>query len=161
MIHPPVYSKYRVPNPEAPYPQDYIIDKQGRVRYWEGEYDAQKCIETIEELLAYEPPVTVTVVPDSTQVQPGGTLGYTITLVNNTAAVQSCVGKIEAILTDATRLPVEGPRPIQISAGGVIQVHLSRTVPGYAQSGKYSLKVKIGDASGDVWDVDGFGFEIN
>jgi hypothetical protein len=41
-----------VPDPYAPYPQDYIIDQEGIVRYWSAEYDPQKIISVIDELLA-------------------------------------------------------------------------------------------------------------
>ena len=47
-----VYGTYRVPNPEAPYPQDYVIDQQGIVRYWSDEYDPQEIIRIIDGLLA-------------------------------------------------------------------------------------------------------------
>lgn len=40
-----------MPVPEAPYPQDYIIDQNGIVRYWSDEYDPQKIIKTIDDLL--------------------------------------------------------------------------------------------------------------
>ncbi len=46
-----VYSTYRVPRPEAPYPQDYIIDQQGIVRYWSDEYDPQRIIKIVDRLL--------------------------------------------------------------------------------------------------------------
>lgn len=46
-----VYGTYRVPHPEAPYPQDYIIDQQGIVRYWSDEYDPQEIINVIDGLL--------------------------------------------------------------------------------------------------------------
>lgn len=46
-----IYNIYRVPNPEAPYPQDYIIDQQGIVRYWSDEYDPQEIIRVIDRLL--------------------------------------------------------------------------------------------------------------
>ncbi len=46
-----LYNTYRVPNPEAPYPQDYIIDQNGYVRYWSDEYDPQEIIKTIDGLL--------------------------------------------------------------------------------------------------------------
>ncbi len=49
-----IYNTYRVPRPEAPYPQDYIIDQQGYVRYWSDEYDPQEIIRMIDELLATE-----------------------------------------------------------------------------------------------------------
>jgi len=47
-----VYATYRVPYPEAPYPQDYIIDQQGIVRYWSDEYDPQEIMSVIDGLLA-------------------------------------------------------------------------------------------------------------
>ncbi len=47
-----VYTTYRVPYPEAPYPQDYIIDQQGIVRYWSDEYDPQEIMRVIDGLLA-------------------------------------------------------------------------------------------------------------
>ncbi len=46
------YVTYRVPDPEAPYPQDYVIDQNGIVRYWSWEYDPQEVILTIDRLLA-------------------------------------------------------------------------------------------------------------
>jgi peroxiredoxin len=46
-----VYDQYRVPNPTAPYPQDYIIDQQGIVRYWNDAYDPQAVMRTIDRLL--------------------------------------------------------------------------------------------------------------
>ena len=46
-----LYNTYRVPNPEAPYPQDYIIDQNGIVRYWSDEFDPQEIIKTIDGLL--------------------------------------------------------------------------------------------------------------
>jgi hypothetical protein len=46
-----VYNSWRVPDPTAPYPQDYIIDQQGRVAYWNDQYDPQAVIATIDRLL--------------------------------------------------------------------------------------------------------------
>ena len=46
-----LYNTYRVPNPEAPYPQDYIIDQNRIVRYWSDEFDPQEIIKTIDGLL--------------------------------------------------------------------------------------------------------------
>ena len=39
-----VYQEYRVPNPQAPYPQDHVIDQQGVVRYWSDQFDPQEVI---------------------------------------------------------------------------------------------------------------------
>jgi hypothetical protein len=46
-----LYNLFRVPDPEAPYPQDCIIGKGGKIRGWEVEYDPQKAIQLIEKLL--------------------------------------------------------------------------------------------------------------
>lgn len=46
-----LYNDYSYPNPEAPYPRDIVIDGDGIVRYWSTEYDPQKIIETIRNLL--------------------------------------------------------------------------------------------------------------
>jgi hypothetical protein len=48
-----VYNGYRVPDPVAPYPQDYVIDQDGIIRYWSWEYDPQVIIATIDSLLAH------------------------------------------------------------------------------------------------------------
>ena len=46
-----VYQEYRVPNPQAPYPQDHVIDQQGVVRYWSDQFDPQEVIRVIDRLL--------------------------------------------------------------------------------------------------------------
>jgi hypothetical protein len=46
-----VYYAYRVPDAAAPYPQDYVIDQDGIVRYWSWEYDPQVIIALIDSLL--------------------------------------------------------------------------------------------------------------
>ena len=47
-----LYGSWRVPQPLAPYPQDYIIDQQGVVRYWSDQFDPQAVMATIDRLLA-------------------------------------------------------------------------------------------------------------
>lgn len=47
-----VYNSWRVPNPTAPYPQDYVIDQQGVVRYWSDQFDPWAVVATIDRLLA-------------------------------------------------------------------------------------------------------------
>jgi FlgD Ig-like domain len=46
-----LYSSLRVPDPEAPYPQDIIIDQQGNLRYWSWEYDPWEIMAVIDSLL--------------------------------------------------------------------------------------------------------------
>jgi len=47
-----LYQSWRVPQPQAPYPQDYIIDQNGYVRYWSDEYDPKEIRKVIDRLLA-------------------------------------------------------------------------------------------------------------
>ena len=47
-----VYQAYRVPSPQAPYPQDYVIDQQGVVQYWSDQFDPQEVIRVIDRLLS-------------------------------------------------------------------------------------------------------------
>lgn len=155
-----VYSQYRIPNPEAPYPQDYIIDKQGKVRFWEGEFDVLKSIEVIEELLKYKPPVTLAAAPDTTQVHPGDNLGYTLTFTNNTDKDQDFEGTLDEIGPDSTRTTLWGPIPFHVPAHDTINMHFSEPIPVNAPLGSYSFKIKIGTALGETWCVDGFGFQV-
>jgi hypothetical protein len=48
-----VYQTYRVPDPEAPYPQDFVIDQDGHVRYWSWEYDPQEVMALIDRLVQF------------------------------------------------------------------------------------------------------------
>ena len=153
------YAAYRVPDPEAPYPQDYIIDKQGKIRFFETEYDPQECIKVIKQSLRYRPPVTVAVVPDATQVQPGGTLGYTLTLKNNTQQATNFEVTAEEIQPSSARQTLWGPQNYQLNAGDTLVVHLDEPIPAGTPLGSYSLKIKVG-ATQEVWSVDGFNFTV-
>jgi hypothetical protein len=68
-----VYSRWRVPNPTAPYPQDYIVDQQGVVQYWSDQFDPQGVIKTIDRLLTTgvkerAPPEAIRMTPIATIV---------------------------------------------------------------------------------------------
>jgi hypothetical protein len=49
-----VYNEYRPPQGacNSPFPLDFILDRDGIVRYWKCEYDPQAMVEVIEDLLA-------------------------------------------------------------------------------------------------------------
>jgi len=158
--YPNQYGIYRVPHPEAPYPQDTIVDKQGRIRYWEKEFDLKKCLEIMDEAAAHTPPVTAAIVPDTTSVSPGQPLGYSVTLVNHTAEAQSFDASIVAVLSDSIRVVMRGPIPVDLGAGGTITVPLTDTIPTGWPLGSTSFKVVVGPTVEDPWYVDGFGFQI-
>ncbi len=155
-----LYGIYRVPDPEAPYQQDYIIDKQGKIGYWEVEYDYRECLETIEKFLKYNPTVNVDVVPDAAQVHPGDNLEYTVTFTNNTDIDQLFHATLEEIQPNSNRVMLWGPVLFNVPGGSTVMVPLSESIPGNAPLGSYSFKVKIGTAQDGVWDVDGFGFKV-
>lgn len=46
-----MYQAYRLPETEAPYPQDIIIDQFGRIAHWTWEYDPQELAGVIDYLL--------------------------------------------------------------------------------------------------------------
>ena len=46
------YNLYRQPGGTSPYPLDYVIDQEGRVAYFNTEYDPEAMVATIDELLA-------------------------------------------------------------------------------------------------------------
>jgi len=46
-----VYGSWRMPDPTAPYPQDYVIDQLGQVAYWNDQYDPQAVMAVIDRLL--------------------------------------------------------------------------------------------------------------
>ncbi len=50
-----VYQMYRVPDPEAPFPQDYVIDQNGIVRAWNDRYEPQEIIALVDSLLGVTP----------------------------------------------------------------------------------------------------------
>ncbi len=158
--YPNQYGVYRVPNPEAPYPQDWIIDKQGLIQYWEKEFDLKKCLDVIDELSAYTPPVTASIVPDTTSVGPGEPLGYSVTLVNHADETQSFFASIVAVLSDSVRETVRGPLTVDLDADGSITVPLVDTIPTGWPLGSTSFKIVVGPIPDDPWYVDGFGFQI-
>jgi len=85
-----VYSIYRVPIPEAPYPQDYIIDQQGNVAYWSDQYDPQEIIRVIDSLLG-------TQVEESEMQDPGSRIMELDIMPNpitSEVRIAYCVGRI-------------------------------------------------------------------
>ena len=156
-----VKSLYLAPNPEAPYPLDFIIDKEGRVRYWETAYDVQDLLVTIEELLAWKPTVTVDAIPDTTNVHPGGVLGYAVKVTNNTAKDQVFQAWAEEIQPDSLRLQLWGPIQVFLKDGDTKNVHLYESLPGAIPLGSYSLKVKVGPSQQEAWDVGSVDFMVS
>lgn len=45
------YNTYRIPDPYAPYPQDYVIDADGIVRYWGAKFEPHAVRSILDELV--------------------------------------------------------------------------------------------------------------
>ena len=54
------YNLYRQPGATSPYPLDYVIDQEGRVAYFNTEYDPEAMVAVIDQLLAHPAPVDST-----------------------------------------------------------------------------------------------------
>lgn len=111
-----VYNSWRVPDPTAPYPQDYIIDQQGRVAYWNDQFDPQAVITTIDRLLG-------------SGVEEGGT--HDVTRLTHSATVVHGMLQVPAssLMPNALcpLLDIAGRRVLDLHPGGN---DVSRLAPG-------------------------------
>jgi len=157
-----VRSTYFAPNPEAPYPLDYIVGRDGRVRLWETEYKIREVVDTVKELLAEENVANVTATSSTEEISRGLQLPYKVSVTNNSPQIQSFEAWGEEIQPDSSRVRLWGPFPVQLNPGQTVTVNLSELIPQTATLGNHSLKVKIGYAYPDsFFDVDGFDFIVN
>lgn len=105
-----LYNSWRVPQPLAPYPQDYVIDQEGIVRYWSDQYDAQAVIETVDRLLATgveEPKAAPSPRPPGLEVSPSPA-GRRVSLVPAGLTGPGLVEVCDRTGRVVGRVPVEG-----------------------------------------------------
>ena len=114
-----VYMTYRVPDAEAPYPQDYLIDPAGIIRYWSWEYDPQVLTATIDSLLARagvpweDPPVSLgdpanlwLAPPAPNPFRPGTSLQFWLAARTSVRlAVYDTAGRLVRVLASGGRGP--------------------------------------------------------
>ncbi len=110
------------------------------------------------------PAVSLTLVPDASSIAAGGTLGYTVTLVNNTAITQ-CVSYWENLtLPGGTPYPpageLFGPLSICVNANASKAAHLTKAIPLSAPIGAYVFNAFAGSPYPVVSDTGGFNFSI-
>ncbi len=140
-----VYQEYRVPAPEAPYPQDIIIDQAGIVRYWSWEYDPQEIKSVIDALLSgssvpdwVSSPTTRLIL---TAPEPNPFQGQMATWFQLPQA-----GDVRLIVADATGRLVRTLLHDRRSAGGHRVVWNGRDDRGAAvAAGVYYLNLEAGD----------------
>jgi len=109
------------------------------------------------------PNVSVTFKPDSTTIPRGGTLGYTVTVTNNTSSSQTFQYWTYVILPNGNRYPTTGelfgPVTVTLSAGQVRNAHLTLKIPATAPLGSYTYYGNVGPYP-TVWDSDSFNFTV-
>ncbi|MBI4654718.1 MAG: right-handed parallel beta-helix repeat-containing protein [Nitrospirae bacterium] len=107
--------------------------------------------------------VSVTLVPDSTSVPQGGTLGYTVTVTNNTASSQTFQYWTYVTLPNGSRYPTTGelfgPVAVTLTAGQTKSAHLTHGIPTTASLGTYTYYGNVGTYP-TVWDADSFTFTV-
>jgi hypothetical protein len=101
------------------------------------------------------PAVSVTVTPDQSPVvipSGGGTVGYTVDLVNNTSSSQTFDQWGIAVLPNGMTRRTLARSSITLPANGTRSTHYNANVPGNAPAGNYTQIVKIGHYDVDTWD---------
>jgi hypothetical protein len=104
------------------------------------------------------PTVSIAMEPDTNQVPPGGTLGYTVVLTNNTDQMQTFRAGSILYLPDGSKKVYIYPKPVSLRPGEVRTVHPSLTAPDIV--GEYRYVIQIGTSPRDIWDVESFRFYV-
>jgi hypothetical protein len=105
----------------------------------------------------------LTVTPDATVVERGGSLGYTVEVVNVTDEDKTFEYWSDLYLWTGDpygKNPVFGPRKVMVKAGRTRSGHLDHTVPGNAPLETFTLCGRIGTHPGGVWSEDCFEFTV-
>ncbi len=109
------------------------------------------------------PDVTVTLVPDETEVPRGGRLGYQVIVTNNSATTISVEYWTDIILWNGNPYngnPLFGPFRVSLDPSETKQGHLSHSVPAGAPLETYECHGKAGSHPDNVWGEDYFEFTI-
>jgi outer membrane protein assembly factor BamB len=113
--------------------------------------------------ISHIPDVTVTVIPDSTIVEQGGTLGYTIEIVNNTDKDYTFEYWSDIYLWTGEpykKNPVFGPMTVRVNAGKTRSEYITHKIPGVTPLKTFTLCGRIGVHPESVWDEGCFEFTV-
>jgi hypothetical protein len=97
--------------------------------------------------------------PDSKTVPRGGTLGYTVTAVNNTSTIQTFQYWTDVTLPNGSKLPLVPPLTVTLGPSASRSAHLSHPVPIGAPLGTYTYNAFVGPYP-TIWDEDHFDFTV-
>ncbi len=107
--------------------------------------------------------VTVTVTPDATIVERGGTLGYTVAVTNNSESSVSFDYWTDIILWNGKpygKNPILGPKSVTLASGQTRQKHVGHKVPASAPLKTYTCCGRVGQHPHALWDEDCFSFTV-
>lgn len=109
------------------------------------------------------PFVSLAITPDSTSIPRGGTLGYNVTLTNNTSTTQTFKYWTYVTLPNNSRYPATGelfgPVTVTLTAGQTKSAHLTHTIPTVAPLGTYTYHAQVGPYPA-IWDTKSFTFNV-
>jgi len=101
-----------------------------------------------------EPLATCDINPDSTEITAGGTLGYTVTLINTNDQEQNFAAIIQAWNGQGTKLLHEVSGRVSLAGSETSQYDLSLGIPLTLPPDDYLLKVIVGTDWSEVWSRD-------
>jgi hypothetical protein len=122
--------------------------------------DFHRLFENALKWAAGKPAVALNVVPDAVFYSPGGSLGYTAILANQTSSPQTFWGRVTADVPGVGQVVVVSPMHVTLPPNAFVQKHMAHPIPNAAPLGTYTVTVTIGTPPANVWDEDSFQFEM-
>ncbi len=107
--------------------------------------------------------LSVTLIPDATTVEQGGTLGYAVEVINHSDEVKTFQYWSDIYLWNGEpykKNPVFGPLVGTLQAGQIKTGHITHRVPDRAPCNTYTLCGRIGFHPDGIWNEDCFRFEV-
>jgi hypothetical protein len=104
------------------------------------------------------PKVSVAVAPDTVPViipARGGSVGYTIDLVNNTPRSQTFDLWGQTVLPGGRARTTFAPRSMTLNPHQSVNAHYNMQIPARAPAGNYTFVLRVGTAPAQTWD-DGY-----
>jgi hypothetical protein len=110
------------------------------------------------------PPVSVAMMPQATELQPGETLSYVVTIVNHTDASITFSGYADVALPGGYPYqgnPVRGPTTISLAPNEAKSWSIEHVIPSAAPYGTYLYEGIVENVFGHEIDRDDFNFTVN
>jgi len=112
-------------------------------------------------ILPEGPDITVSLIPDATEIPRGGTLGLSASVTNNGSTVQTFLFATRATLPNGHKTGyLYGPISVNLNPGQTKSGHISHTVPATATVGQYIYHGYVGDYDVGIFDEDSFNFSV-